>query len=195
MSTWLIVGLGNPGEAYQATRHNIGFRCVAEFARRHGLAFSGKRADARIAEGLVAGTRVVLARPQTFMNLSGQSVHGLVQWYRITTATRLVVVYDDLDLPFGVLRLRERGSAGTHNGMRSVVGQLGTTEVPRLRVGIGGCPPQWNVADFVLARFSRDEEAVMPQITERAADALDTVLREGVHQAMNRVNAPPVRER
>ncbi|MBU6335417.1 MAG: aminoacyl-tRNA hydrolase [Chloroflexi bacterium] len=194
MSTWLFVGLGNPGEAYQATRHNIGFRCVAEFARRHGLTFSGKRAEARIAEGVVGGARVVLARPQTFMNLSGQSVHGLAQWYRVATATRLVVVYDDLDLPFGALRLRERGSAGTHNGMRSVVGQLGTTEVPRLRVGIGACPPQWNVADFVLARFSRDEEAAMPDITGRAADALDAVLREGVPQAMNRVNAPPARE-
>lgn len=194
MSTWLFVGLGNPGEAYQATRHNIGFRCVAEFARRHGLTFSGKRAEARIAEGVVGGARVVLARPQTFMNLSGQSVHGLAQWYRVATATRLVVVYDDLDLPFGALRLRERGSAGTHNGMRSVVGQLGTTEVPRLRVGIGACPPQWNVADFVLARFSRDEEAAMSDITGRAADALDAVLREGVPQAMNRVNAPPARE-
>jgi PTH1 family peptidyl-tRNA hydrolase len=194
MSTWLFVGLGNPGEAYQATRHNIGFRCVAEFARRHGLTFSGKRAEARIAEGVVGGARVVLARPQTFMNLSGQSVHGLAQWYRVATATRLVVVYDDLDLPFGALRLRERGSAGTHNGMRSVVGQLGTTEVPRLRVGIGACPPQWNVADFVLARFSRDEEAAMPDVTGRAADALDAVLREGVAQAMNRVNAPPARE-
>lgn len=194
MSTWLFVGLGNPGEAYQATRHNIGFRCVAEFARRHGLTFSGKRAEARIAEGVVGGARVVLARPQTFMNLSGQSVHGLAQWYRVATATRLVVVYDDLDLPFGALRLRERGSAGTHNGMRSVVGQLGTTEVPRLRVGIGACPPQWNVADFVLARFSRDEEAAMSDITGRAADALDAVLREGVAQAMNRVNAPPARE-
>jgi PTH1 family peptidyl-tRNA hydrolase len=194
MSTWLFVGLGNPGEAYQATRHNIGFRCVAEFARRHGLTFSGKRAEARIAEGVVGGARVVLARPQTFMNLSGQSVHGLAQWYRVATAARLVVVYDDLDLPFGVLRLRERGSAGTHNGMRSVVGQLGTTEVPRLRVGIGACPPQWNVADFVLARFSREEEAAIPEITGRAADALDAVLREGVPQAMNRVNAPPARE-
>ncbi len=134
---WLIVGLGNPGEEYTKTRHNIGFQCVNEVARRHGLDFSKKQSKARIAEGQIAGQRVALVKPFTFMNLIGQSVVGLCNWYKITPAERLLVIYDDLDLPFGALRLRERGSAGTHNGMKSIVGLLGSQEFPRIRFGIG----------------------------------------------------------
>jgi PTH1 family peptidyl-tRNA hydrolase len=187
---WLIVGLGNPGSEYERTRHNVGFRCVNELARRFGFEFSGKRANARIAEGQIAGQRVALARPQTFMNLSGNAVVGLAQWYKIDPAEQLVIVYDDLDLPFGVLRLRARGSAGTHNGMRSIVGQLGAQEFPRLRIGIDKPPPGWDTARYVLGRFTKEEEAALPTIIDRAADALELVLREGLTAAMNRVNAP-----
>ncbi|HWQ11534.1 MAG TPA: aminoacyl-tRNA hydrolase [Roseiflexaceae bacterium] len=187
---WLIVGLGNPGEEYARTRHNIGWVAVNHVARRHGLEFSGKRANARIAEGQIFGQRVALARPQTYMNLSGQAVVGLCQWYKIDPARQLLVIYDDTDLPFGVLRLRERGSAGTHNGMRSIVGQLGSQVFPRLRVGIGQKPPGWDLADYVLARFTREEEEQLPALVERIADAVDTVVREGFTVAMNRYNAP-----
>jgi len=185
---WLIVGLGNPGEEYAKTRHNLGFRCVKLLADRHNLSFSGKRAKSRIAEGVIAGQRVALAKPFTFMNLVGQAVVGLCQWYKITPAQELLVIYDDLDLPFGVLRLRERGSAGTHNGMKSLVGQLGTQVFPRLRIGIGQGPAGRDAAKYVLGRFTREEEAQLPDICARALDAVEIILRDGFTAAMNRYN-------
>ncbi|MCU0491537.1 MAG: aminoacyl-tRNA hydrolase [Chloroflexaceae bacterium] len=185
---WLIVGLGNPGDEYERTRHNIGFGCVNQLAKRHGLSFDGKRANARIAEGNIAGQRVALARPQTFMNLSGQAVSGLRAWYKINPATELLVIYDDVDLPFGKLRLRQRGSAGTHNGMRSIVGQLGNQEFPRLRVGIGQPPPGRDIVGYVLGRFSKEEETELPNIYDATADAIEVLLREGLTAAMNRYN-------
>jgi PTH1 family peptidyl-tRNA hydrolase len=187
---WLIVGLGNPGEAYAHTRHNIGWVAVNRVARRHGLEFSGKRANARIAEGQIFGQRVALARPQTYMNLSGQAVVGLCQWYKVDHTRDLLVIYDDTDLPFGALRLRERGSAGTHNGMRSIVGQLGSQEFRRLRVGIGQKPPGWELANYVLGRFTREQEEQLPALVERIAEAVDVIVREGFTPAMNRYNAP-----
>lgn len=185
---WLIVGLGNPGEEYVKTRHNIGFRVVDEVADRYRLSFSDKRAKARVAEGVIAGQRVVLAKPFTYMNNSGQAIVGLRQWYKIDAATELLVVYDDLDLPFGAIRLRERGSAGTHNGMRSVVAQLGAQQFPRLRVGIDPTPAGWQTANYVLGKFSREQEAQMPEVVRAAADAVEVVLREGLTSAMNRYN-------
>jgi len=185
---WLIVGLGNPGEEYARTRHNIGFRCVNLVARRHGLDFDGKRAKARVAEGQIAGQRVVLAKPFTYMNLVGQSIVGLCQWYKIQPAQQLLLIYDDLDLPFGVLRLRERGSAGTHNGMKSVIAQLGSQVFPRIRFGVGQGPPGRDAARYVLGRFTRDEESQLPALQARVADAVEVILREGFTMAMNRYN-------
>jgi peptidyl-tRNA hydrolase, PTH1 family len=187
---WLIVGLGNPGEEYARTRHNIGFQAINEVARRHRLEWSGKRANARLAEGHVGGQRMALARPQTYMNNSGQAVVGLLQWYKADPASELLVIYDDTDLPFGVLRLRERGSAGTHNGMRSVIGQLGSQVFPRIRVGIGQRPAGWDLARFVLGRFTREEEEQIPALLERIADAVDLIARDGFTAAMNRYNTP-----
>jgi PTH1 family peptidyl-tRNA hydrolase len=186
---WVIVGLGNPGEEYAQTRHNIGFRCVNELAKRHGLEFDRKLARSRVAEGQIGGQRVALAKPFTYMNVIGQAVVGLCQWYKIDPAQELLVIYDDLDLPFGVLRLRTRGSPGTHNGMKSVVAQLGSQVFPRLRIGIGQGPPGRDAAKYVLSRFTREEEERLPEICARAADAVETVLREGMIAAMNRYNA------
>lgn len=185
---WLIVGLGNPGERYVRTRHNIGFRSVDTLAERHGLTFRPQRANSQLAEGNIHGQRVVLAKPQTYMNLSGQAVVALCNWYKIDPARELLVIYDDLDLPFAKLRIRERGSAGTHNGMRSIVAQLGTTEFPRLRVGIGQPPGKMAAADYVLGRFTPDEEAALPDLLGRIADAVEVILREGLTTAMNRYN-------
>lgn len=185
---WLIVGLGNPGEKYARTRHNIGFDSLDVLARRHGLEFRGKRANSLIAEGNVAGQRVALVKPQTYMNLSGQAVSALRGWYKIDPARELLVVYDDLDLPFGKLRFRERGSAGTHNGMRSIVGQLGGGDFPRLRVGIDQPPGRMDAAAYVLSRFSKEQEAELPKLLDTAADAVELVLREGLATAMNRYN-------
>lgn len=192
---WVIVGLGNPGEEYAKTRHNIGFQCVKALADRHHLSFSGKRAKARIAEGMIAGERVVLAKPFTYMNDSGQAVVGLCHWYKVNPAHNLLVIYDDFDLPFGTLRLRARGSAGTHNGMRSIIAQLGSQEFPRLRIGIGPLPPNWNVAKYVLSRFAPEQEQQLPEVCARAADAVEVVLREGLTAAMNRYNAPDTPKR
>lgn len=185
---WLIVGLGNPGERYARTRHNIGFEAIDTLARRHGLEFRGKRANSLIAEGQIAGQRVALAKPQTYMNLSGQAVSSLRNWYKIDPARELLVVYDDLDLPFGKLRLRERGSAGTHNGMRSIVAQLGSSDFPRLRVGIDQPPGKMDAAAYVLSRFRKEEEAELPFLLDTIADAVELVLREGLTAAMNRYN-------
>jgi PTH1 family peptidyl-tRNA hydrolase len=185
---WLIVGLGNPGERYARTRHNIGFEGLDTLARRHNLEFRGKRANSLIAEGNIAGQRVALVKPQTFMNLSGQAVSALRGWYKIDPARELLVVYDDLDLPFGKLRLRERGSAGTHNGMRSIVGQLGSNEFPRLRVGIDQPPGKMDAAAYVLSRFRKEEEAELPFLLDTIADAVELLLREGLTAAMNKYN-------
>ncbi len=186
---WLIVGLGNPGEEYTRTRHNIGFQCVNHLANRYGLEFRSKRAKARLAEGHIAGQRVVLARPFTFMNLSGQAVSSLRNWYKIDPAHELLIIYDDLDLPFGKLRLRQRGSAGTHNGMKSVIGQLGSQDFLRLRVGIDRPPPNWDVKSYVLGKFTSEEQQELPTLRERVADAVEVIVREGFETAMNRFNA------
>ena len=185
---WLIVGLGNPGEQYTKTRHNIGFQCVKEVADRHRLDFGKKIAKARVAEGHIAGPRVALAKPFTYMNAIGQSIVGLCQWYKIVPTEELLVIYDDLDLPFGVLRLRERGSAGTHNGMKSAIGQLGSQAFPRIRIGIGQGPPGRDAAQYVLGRFTRDEQEQLPAIRSRVADAVEIIMREGFTAAMNQFN-------
>jgi PTH1 family peptidyl-tRNA hydrolase len=185
---WLIVGLGNPGEQYSRTRHNIGFACLNALAKRHGLEFAARRSHARIAEGRIAGQRVALARPTTYMNLSGKAVVALRNWYKVEAAEALLVIYDDMDLPFGKLRLRQRGSAGTHNGMRSIVQLLGTQEFPRLRVGIGSPPAGWDAKGYVLGRFSKDEEAELPTLYDQVSDAIEVVVREGLVMAMNRYN-------
>lgn len=182
------MGLGNPGEEYAKTRHNIGFQCLNELARRHNLGFDAKIAKSRVAIGQIAGQRVALAKPFTYMNVIGQAAVGLCQWYKVAPSQQLLVVYDDLDLPFGVLRLRERGSAGTHNGMKSVVAQLGTQVFPRVRVGIGQGPPGRDAANYVLGRFTREEESSLPEIHQRTADAIETIVRDGFRAAMNRYN-------
>jgi PTH1 family peptidyl-tRNA hydrolase len=188
---WLIVGLGNPGEEYKNTRHNIGFECLNAIARRHNLDFNKKQAKARIAEGRIGDQRVVLAKPFTYMNLSGQAVIGLINWYKITPATELLVIYDDMDIPFGTLRLREKGSPGSHNGMKSIIGQLGNQVFPRIRFGIGQGPAGRDAASYVLGRFTRDEQEQLPALIERVADATDTIVRESFTIAMNRFNITP----
>lgn len=185
---WLIVGLGNPGEKYVGTRHNVGFQCVGHLAKEYGLDWSKKRAQARLAEGFVAGQRVVLAKPFTFMNLSGQAVSSLCSWYKINRAEELLVIYDDMDLPFGKVRLRQKGGPGTHNGMKSIVGQLGTQQFQRLRVGIGSPPSHWNSVSYVLGRFPPEEQDALPGTLAQVAGAVEVMLREGFVAAMNQFN-------
>lgn len=185
---FLIVGLGNPGEAYAKHRHNVGFQAVRYLAQRHGLVFDDKQSKARVARGTIAGQRVVLAKPFTYMNGSGEAVAPLARWYKVDPGRELLVVYDDLDLPFGTLRLRASGSAGGQNGMRSIIQQLGTQDFARLRVGIGRPPEGWDPKDYVLGNWSREQAANLPELYARVADAVELFVADGILAAMNRFN-------
>ncbi len=182
----LIVGLGNPGEDYADHRHNVGFMCVDVLAGRHGLAFRRSRHRALVAEGAIGGRQVALAKPLTFMNASGQAVASLMRWYRLPLS-QLLVIYDDLDLPLGRLRLRPSGSSGGHRGLQSIIEHLGSSDFPRLRIGIGR-DPTMDPAKYVLSPFQPEEMPLVRKVLETAADALEAMLAEGLERAMNRFN-------
>lgn len=192
----LIVGLGNPGREYRETRHNVGFMVVDEIARRHRLEWAmapSQVPDAFVVKKYAApaggmdAAPLLLAKPLTFMNRSGDAVGGLARYYDID-AGDLLIVYDDVDLPFGRLRARARGSAGTHNGMRSVVERLGTLELPRLRLGVGRGDRRRDLADHVLSKFEADERAGLESFINRAADAAEMFAVEGIAKVMNAYN-------
>jgi peptidyl-tRNA hydrolase, PTH1 family len=188
MTDWyLIVGLGNPGKEYVATRHNVGFRVADELARRYGLAFGKKERKAVAATGVIYDKKVILAKPQTYMNLSGEAVRSLVDFYKVDLP-RILVVCDDLDIPLGTVRLRKSGSAGGQNGIKSVIQHLGTQEFSRLRFGIGRPPGKMQAKDYVLSGFLGDEAILAGQVVDRAADAVETWLKEGIEIAMTRHN-------
>jgi len=189
----IVVGLGNPGAEYENHRHNVGFMVLDRFARKHGFEFAQKKFRAQVAEGFLGGEKVLLARPMTFMNLSGESVGPLVSFFKIPLDS-LLVVADDLDIPLGEIRIRPKGGSGGHNGLKSVIRHLGTQEFPRLRVGIGRPPGNMDPADYVLQPFSPDEMPVVQQVLETAVSAVETWLLEGIEAAMNRFNRKPVRE-
>ncbi len=186
----LIVGLGNPGRKYRETRHNIGFAVADELARRGGVAF-----DAAPAEGLIARVRTLgpegtlLLKPLTMMNLSGFAVSEIARYFRIALDD-IFVVADDVNLPLGRLRARPSGSAGGHNGFRSIIEQLGTTGFARLRVGVGRGDPRRDLADYVLAGFDDDERPAVAEAVGRAADAGETFAADGIERVMNRFNGP-----
>jgi PTH1 family peptidyl-tRNA hydrolase len=183
----IIVGLGNPGERYAATRHNIGFRCANLLAKRYSLEFSDKKGKALIAVGGMEGQRVALAKPRTFMNNSGEGVKYLLERFGATSAD-LIVIYDDMDLPLGAIRVRGGGSGGGHKGIGSIMQATGTQEVTRVRVGIGRPPEGTDSVEYVLSAFLPDEQAKVEQALAQAADAVALVLREGVEAAMGRYN-------
>jgi PTH1 family peptidyl-tRNA hydrolase len=184
---YLIVGLGNPGRQYARTRHNVGWEVLDLLAKRHGLQFRTRQARAEIARGTIAGRPVILAKPQTYMNLSGQAVRALIQFYKLPLA-QVLIIHDELDLPLGTIRLRERGSAAGHNGLTSVIQQLGTPNVPRLRVGIERPPVAGDQVNWVLGHFSAAERAELTPALATAADAAETWLHDGITTAMNRFN-------
>ena len=183
----LIVGLGNPGIQYARSRHNVGFLVLDLLAEKHHLSFSRRRFDALLAEGDLEGARVLLCKPQTFMNLSGKAVGKLSAFYRIPSRD-IIVCYDDLDLPLGRIRLKPRGSAGGHHGMESIIAALGHSDFARLRVGIGR-PTSKEDVSHVLGRFSEEEEQPARDALTRAAEAVEVWVREGIEKAMNEFNA------
>ena len=191
----LIVGLGNPGRSYANNRHNIGFMCVNHFARTQGIRFDRKQGQARIGSGEIAGSQVVLAKPQTYMNSSGESVSRLVKRFKVTPGD-LLVIHDDLDLPPGKIRIRSGGSSGGHKGINSIISCLGTKEFSRLRVGIGRplalvgstemC--EADIIAYVLSDFYPDEKQVITQVIPRVSEAILCVLTESLVVAMNKYN-------
>ena len=189
----LIVGLGNPGRKYAATRHNVGFRCVNSIARRHGISFSIRRRAASIAVGEIEGQEVALAKPRTYMNNSGEGVRYLVERFSASPGD-LVIVYDDMDLPLGRVRVRARGGAAGHRGMASVIGALGTQEIPRVRVGIGKPPPEMDPIDYVLSPFASEEESLVKEAVSRVAEVVSCLLGDGIEAAMGRFNVRDVGE-
>lgn len=184
----LIVGLGNPGNRYTGTRHNIGFEVIAELARRHAAGPPREKFQAELAEAVIAGEKTLLMCPLTFMNLSGQAVQPARDFYKIENQD-LLVVCDDFALPLGKLRLRAQGSGGGQKGLDDIIRRLGTDEVPRLRLGIGPLPENWEAANFVLGKFSAEESSQATEMTKRAADAVASWVRDGLAKAANQYNA------
>ncbi|MDP2661415.1 MAG: aminoacyl-tRNA hydrolase [Dehalococcoidia bacterium] len=184
----LIAGLGNPGALYAGSRHNVGFQALNYIAKAHGLAFTGKGGQARLAKGHLASWEVVLAKPQTFMNLSGKSLAALSIRYRLSHSD-VLVIYDDVDLPLGRIRIRARGRAGGHKGLESIAQDLRSQEIARIRVGIGR-PDRMEdgLRDYVLDEFTREEREVIQEVFPRVDEAVLLILEEGVHAAMNRFN-------
>ena len=183
----LLIGLGNPGSQYAQTRHNAGFMCVERIAELQGWRFNQKRAESQVAEGEINYVRIILAKPQTFMNNSGLAAARLMQSFRVNPADMLVI-YDDVDLTAGVIRMRERGSAGTHNGMRSIIQECRTSDFPRLRIGIASPEGYSKLRNFVLEPATGEEAEFLKQGVERAAEAAIAWLKEGATATMNRFN-------
>ncbi len=184
----MIVGLGNPGAEYERTRHNLGFMLIDKLAAEAQGTVKRRECQSLIGNAIVEEQRSLLAKPQTFMNLSGEAVRCLISKYELG-AESLIVISDDLALPFGSLRLRQRGTAGGHNGLKSIIGALGTNEFIRLRIGIQPEHPISDAKSFVLDEFRRAEKESLPQILERAVEALRSVLRDGVAKAMSQFNS------
>lgn len=185
----LVVGLGNPGKKYQRTRHNLGFLVVDRLAKKNELTVKQKVGDALVAESSRNGEKIVLAKPQTFMNRSGLAVKELLGKYRGTTED-LLVVYDDLDLPFGRIRVRPQGSAGGHRGMKSILESFAGAPFCRVRVGIGRPPDDVDPVDYVLEPFNQAESRELSELIDRAAAAVECILRDGIQRAMELFNRP-----
>lgn len=184
----LVVGLGNPGIEYQFTPHNLGFLTIDRIAERGKVDVASRRCQAATAKVRLAGHEVMLAKPETFMNLSGLSVRKLVEDLGVEPAKDLIVVYDELDLPFGTIRIRQRGGTAGHNGLESVVGSLGTDEFVRVRLGIDPDHPVRDAAKFVLAQFKKSQLEAVDELIGRGADAVEAILKDGLAAAMNRFN-------
>lgn len=183
---FVIVGLGNPGNKYEGTRHNVGFHTIDLIGHKFNINVNKLKHKALYGEGRIGLEKVLLVKPQTYMNLSGESVIDIVNYYKVPSE-KVVVVYDDIDLEVGKLRIRKQGSAGTHNGMKSIIYNLQKDEFPRVRVGIGR-PDKQNLADFVLSRFSAAEEVAIKDAIEKSAEAIESIVTEGIDRAMNKYN-------
>ncbi|MBR1932044.1 MAG: aminoacyl-tRNA hydrolase [Lachnospiraceae bacterium] len=185
---YIIVGLGNPKKEYENTRHNIGFDVIDQLAEQENIAVLEKKHKALIGKGYVAGLKCILAKPQTFMNLSGESVRELIDYYKADERTELIVISDDISLEVAQLRVRKKGSAGGHNGLKNIISHLGHDSFMRIKMGVGEKPKGYDLADYVLGHFSKDERVRMDEAVSRATDAIRMILTEGPDAAMNTYN-------
>ena len=185
---YIIAGLGNLGRQYAGTRHNMGFNVVTRIADDYKMQITIKEHKALCAKGFIGGKKVLLALPQTYMNLSGESIRELVNYYKIDPETELMVIYDDISMDVGRIRMRAKGSAGGHNGIKNIIAELGTDVFPRMKVGVGEKPKGWDLADYVLGRFSDEENEVMRRMLAKGSDACRDFILYGIQEAMNRYN-------
>ena len=185
---YIIAGLGNPGGKYEKTKHNMGFQVIDLLADKYHIEMNQKKHKAICGAGVIEGVKVLLLKPQTFMNLSGESIRDAVDFYKIDPETELIVIYDDISLAPGHLRIRKKGSAGGHNGIKNIIQHLGTQVFPRIRVGVGEKPEGWDLADYVLSGFSKEDEVLVKESWERAVEATAVMLTDGPEKAMNDFN-------
>jgi peptidyl-tRNA hydrolase, PTH1 family len=185
---YIIVGLGNPGKEYQNTRHNIGFQVIDAIAEKNHITVKEKKHKALIGKGMVAGQKAVLVKPQTYMNLSGESVRDVIDFYKVDERTELIVISDDISLDVGQIRIRKKGSAGGHNGLKNIILHLGHDQFQRIKMGVGEKPQGYDLADYVLGHFAKEEQKVLEDSIERAAEAVELMMSEGADAAMNRYN-------
>lgn len=184
---YIIAGLGNPGQKYALTRHNIGFITVDLIANMFGININKSFGKSLIGAGTICSSKVILVKPQTYMNLSGEALLDIKNWYK-ADISKIITIYDDVDLKSGCLRVRQSGSAGTHNGMRSIIYNIQSDMFPRIRIGIGAPPPYMDIADYVLSTFSADELPLIKDACERAAKAAELIISKGVQEAMRQCN-------
>ncbi len=185
---YIIVGLGNPKKEYENTRHNIGFDVIDRLAEEENISVLEKKHKAIIGKGVVAGQKCILAKPQTYMNLSGESVRELIDYYKVDEETELIVISDDISLDVGQLRIRKKGSAGGHNGLKNIIAHLGHDVFCRIKMGVGEKPKGYDLADYVLGHFPKEERVVMDEAAKRACEAIRLMIMEDADVAMNKYN-------
>lgn len=184
---FVIVGLGNPGKEYANTRHNVGFDTIDIIAKRHNITINKIKFKSVYGEGKIGNEKVLLVKPQTFMNNSGISVREIVQFYKIPIEN-IIIIVDDVDIDFASIRIRQKGSAGSHNGLKSIIYHIQNDEFPRVKIGIGKKHPNQDLADFVLSRFSKEERQIIEESLMTAAEAVDAIICESINDAMNKYN-------
>lgn len=185
---YLIIGLGNPGKQYENTRHNVGFMCIDELSDKYNISVTTIQHKALVGKGVINGQKVILAKPQTFMNLSGESVGELASYYKVDPNTDVIIISDDIALPPGYIRVRPKGSAGGHNGLKNIILHLGTEEFRRVRIGVGEKPKKMDLADYVLGHFSSEDRDALKEGLNQAVGAIELLLEDNVDQAMNTYN-------
>ena len=185
---FLIAGLGNPDKKYEKTRHNIGFDTVDALAEKYNISITEKKHKALCGSGVIEGVKVILAKPQTYMNLSGESIAEIVNFYKLDPESEMLIIFDDISLAPGNIRVRKKGSAGGHNGIKSIIARTGTQNFMRIKVGVGEKPAGWDLADHVLGRFSTEDRKLVDEAIAKAAKAVDIIISQGTDAAMNEYN-------